>query len=56
MAKSKKELMALRCTVCGRTNYTSRKSKGLIEAKKKFEITKYCRKCRKHTEHKESKK
>jgi len=55
MAKSKKELLLLRCSVCGNTNYTSRKSKGLLEAKEKFTITKFCRHCRKHTEHKETK-
>ncbi|MBI3495055.1 50S ribosomal protein L33 [Candidatus Berkelbacteria bacterium] len=56
MAKAKKEIFHLQCTVCNNSNYTGRKSSGLREAKEKFTLMKFCRHCRKQTEHKERKK
>jgi large subunit ribosomal protein L33 len=43
----------LECSVCGEKNYISERSN--IQPIKKLELKKYCRKCRKHTMHKESK-
>ncbi|MDP2696354.1 MAG: 50S ribosomal protein L33 [bacterium] len=56
MAKSKfsTNLIKFKCTVCGRTNYYSRKNKKLVT--KKIERSKFCAGCRKHTLHKEGKK
>lgn len=55
MAKSKyfENLIALKCGICGRRNYYTRKNKKKIE--RKISLKKYCRWCRKHTEHKETK-
>lgn len=51
----KKEFMIkLACDVCKRINYYTRKNKKTIE--KKLELKKFCRFCKKHTLHKESKK
>jgi large subunit ribosomal protein L33 len=52
MAKVKKEIIALKCEVCGLKNYTSFKSKA-VEGK--LEKNKYCKGCAKHTPHKETK-
>ncbi|OGM92164.1 50S ribosomal protein L33 [Candidatus Wolfebacteria bacterium RIFCSPLOWO2_01_FULL_38_11] len=54
MAKSKfsENLIRLRCTVCKRNNYYTRKKKSL---ERKIEVKKYCKWCRKHTPHKEAK-
>lgn len=53
-SKRTKNLIRLRCTVCKSTNYYTRKNKKLVE--RKIELSKFCRKCRKHTPHKEGKK
>ena len=42
------------CTVCKTTNYFVNKSKKVAE--EKLELKKFCRKCKKHTPHKETKK
>ena len=42
------------CTVCNSRNYLTSKNK--MENKDKLKLSKYCRHCRKHTEHKESEK
>ncbi|MBI4708703.1 MAG: 50S ribosomal protein L33 [Candidatus Portnoybacteria bacterium] len=47
-------LIKMQCTVCKRTNYWSSKNKRKVE--RKIEVKKFCRWCRKHTPHKESKK
>ncbi|MEK7635484.1 MAG: 50S ribosomal protein L33 [Patescibacteria group bacterium] len=54
MAKSKfrENLIKLRCSVCKRNNYYTRKKKTL---ERKLELKKHCRWCRKHTIHKEAK-
>lgn len=55
MAQSKfsENLVRLKCTVCGRTNYYVRKNKKKVE--RKLEFKKYCSWCRKRTSHKELK-
>ncbi|MCL4390179.1 MAG: 50S ribosomal protein L33 [Patescibacteria group bacterium] len=42
------------CSVCGSRNYVTSKNK--LENKEKITLSKYCRHCRKHTEHKENEK
>ncbi|MEK7652796.1 MAG: 50S ribosomal protein L33 [Patescibacteria group bacterium] len=51
---SQKNLIKLQCTVCKRTNYYTSKNKKTID--KKIELKKYCKWCKAHTPHKESKK
>jgi large subunit ribosomal protein L33 len=48
-----RELIALECTVCKRNNYYVTKNKRKHPEKSTF--NKFCRFCRKHTEHKETK-
>ncbi len=48
-----REIIALRCTVCKRRNYTTRKNKRTTPGK--LELKKYCPFDRKHTLHKETK-
>jgi large subunit ribosomal protein L33 len=52
--KFSEKLIRLRCTVCKRANYTTRKNKKSVE--RKIALKKFCSWCRKHTEHKEAKK
>lgn len=53
MAKKKdKILVTLKCSDCGRKNYYRFKSR---QKKFKLDSNKYCKKCRKHTAHKEAK-
>ncbi|MBI2594980.1 MAG: 50S ribosomal protein L33 [Candidatus Colwellbacteria bacterium] len=54
MAKStvSENLVTLKCTVCGRKNYYTRKNKKTVE--RKLEFKRYCKWCRKHTVHKEA--
>jgi len=40
------------CSVCKKLNYLTSKNK--LENKEKLLLKKYCRYCRKHTEHKET--
>lgn len=53
MAKSKTILFQFECTECKERNYTS--SKNPTENKEKLEFKKFCKRCRKHTLHKEVK-
>lgn len=46
--------LGLVCSVCGSRNYVTSKNK--LENKEKLILKKYCRHCRKHTEHKETEK
>ena len=46
--------LGLICSVCKSRNYNTSKNK--LENKEKMALNKYCRKCRKHTEHKETEK
>ncbi len=56
MAKSKfsENLIRLKCSVCKGVNFYTRKNKKKVE--RKLEFKKFCKKCRKHTTHKETKK
>ncbi|HOX21744.1 MAG TPA: 50S ribosomal protein L33 [Candidatus Paceibacterota bacterium] len=51
---SQENLIKLQCTKCKRINYFTRKNKKTNE--KKIELKKYCRWCKLHTAHKETKK
>ncbi|WP_292589255.1 50S ribosomal protein L33 [Mesotoga sp. UBA5557] len=50
--KGNKVLVTLKCSECGTRNYYRFKNR---QKKYKLDASKYCPKCRKHTEHKESK-
>lgn len=52
MATSQRSMLALVCSVCKSQNYMTEKNK--TNTPDKLVIKKYCFKCRKHTEHKES--
>jgi len=52
MAK-KKTLTKLQCSQCKEINYFTNKTKAVEE---KLELKKFCKRCRKHTVHKELKK
>jgi large subunit ribosomal protein L33 len=45
--------LVLECGECGGRNYVTERSN--IQPVKKLELEKFCRNCRKHTKHKESK-
>ncbi|MFA5060389.1 MAG: 50S ribosomal protein L33 [Candidatus Omnitrophota bacterium] len=49
-----RENIQFECTECRRINYTSTKDKK--KTPDRLELKKYCRFCRKHTNHKELKK
>ncbi|MBZ1348312.1 MAG: 50S ribosomal protein L33 [Candidatus Nealsonbacteria bacterium] len=53
MPVKRKPFVKLQCSGCKRINYFSHKSK-LVE--KKLELKKFCKWCRKHILHKETKK
>lgn len=60
MAKPKRVLIQLECTVCKSKNYTTEKNPENISRKTKEKspkllLKKFCKKCRKSTEHKEVK-
>ncbi len=48
-----REIITLACTKCKRRNYTQTKNKRTHS--EKLEVKKYCKHCRKHTKHKETK-
>ncbi|MFH1875058.1 MAG: 50S ribosomal protein L33 [Pseudomonadota bacterium] len=48
-----RNIIQLACAECKNRNYSTTKNKQKMPAR--FEIKKYCRFCRKHTEHKETK-
>lgn len=52
--KGPRQFFGLKCTVCGSFNYITQKNK--LNNPDKVEILKHCRKCRKHTPHKEASK
>lgn len=52
--KEQRELIALVCTVCKAQNYITKRNK--INTPEKLVLQKYCRHCRKHTQHKETNK
>jgi len=51
---TKKPYLKMQCQGCKRVNYFTHKSKTITE--KKLELKKFCKWCKKHTVHKESKK
>ena len=53
MAKTKSVSFQFECTECKSKNYIT--SKNPAENKEKLELSKFCKKCRKHTLHKEAK-
>jgi large subunit ribosomal protein L33 len=48
-----RENIVLQCTDCKGRNYVTTKNKK--EMKERLELSKFCRRCRKHTDHKETK-
>lgn len=50
---SQDNMIKLECTVCKRANYFSTKNKKTL--KNRLEMKKFCRHCRKHVVHKETK-
>ncbi|MCP4649533.1 MAG: 50S ribosomal protein L33 [PVC group bacterium] len=48
-----REIITIICTVCKNKNYNSTKNKK--KHSEKLELKKFCRSCRKHTPHKETK-
>jgi len=50
---SQDNMIKLECTECKRINYFSRKNKKIL--KERLEMNKYCKFCKKHTPHKETK-
>jgi large subunit ribosomal protein L33 len=48
-----REIVTLACTACKRRNYSTTKNRR--KSSERLEFNKYCRFCRKHTAHKESK-
>jgi len=50
---TKKPFTKLSCSVCKTVNYFTKKTKK--SAEKKLELKKFCKKCKKTTPHKESK-
>lgn len=52
--KEQRILVAFVCKECKSQNYISAKNK--LTAKEKLVLHKYCKRCRKHTEHKEKEK
>ncbi|MFC1553237.1 50S ribosomal protein L33 [candidate division KSB1 bacterium] len=51
--KKKREIIILACTVCKQRNYSTTKNKRLHS--ERLEHKKYCKFCREHTIHKETK-
>jgi len=48
-----REIITLACTDCKRRNYSTTKNRR--KSSERLEMNKFCRSCRKHTAHKESK-
>ncbi len=48
-----REIITFECTECKRRNYTSTKNKKTTTDR--IELKKYCKFCRRHTNHKETK-
>ena len=48
-----REIITISCMVCKRRNYTSTKNKKTTPDR--LELNKYCKWCKKHTAHKETK-
>ena len=48
-----REIISMACQTCKRRNYSTTKNRR--KTSERLELSKYCRFCRKHTAHKESK-
>ena len=48
-----REIITLQCTVCKERNYSTTKNKKTTTGR--LEFSKFCNRCRKHTDHKETK-
>ena len=48
-----RDIITFQCTECKNRNYTSTKNKKTTTDR--LEFSKFCRRCRKHTSHKETK-
>jgi large subunit ribosomal protein L33 len=55
MAKDAREIVALECESCKSRNYHTEKRVKGQDIIKRLEFSKYCKKCKKRTLHKESK-
>jgi large subunit ribosomal protein L33 len=53
--KKRKKFIKLVCSECKEINYFTKKSKRAITAGKRLSLKKFCKKCKKHTLHKEEK-
>jgi len=53
MAAPARVIITLECQTCRERNYTTTKNKRTTA--EKLALSKYCRRCRKHTNHKETK-
>jgi large subunit ribosomal protein L33 len=49
------QIVTLECEVCGERFYTTNKTKEMVQQRVKFNLKKYCPRCRKHTAQKEVK-
>ena len=49
------QIITLQCEECGERNYTTNKTKKMVQQRVKLHLKKYCPRCRKHTLHKEVK-
>jgi len=56
MAKKKgpRQILGLKCSVCGSQNYISERNK--VNTESKLTLNKYCHRCRQYTVHKETSK
>jgi len=52
--KGARQIFAFICTVCKSQNYVGERNR--VNVTEKMELNKYCRRCRKHTAHKETSK
>ena len=50
---SNRSIITMECTACKERNYSTTKNKK--KTQDKLALSKYCRRCRKHTAHKETK-
>lgn len=52
--KGPRQIYGLKCSECNAFNYITERNK--VNTPDKLELSKYCKRCRKHTVHKEAKK
>ena len=52
-SKERDNMVKMQCTECKHTNYFTRKNKKLL--KDRLELSKFCKFCKKHMPHKETK-